>query len=111
MKWRNAYTPLLLVYTAWAFFGTIFVGGADIGVVTDGKVKVTGDADISPDSMDGIFGTMDNDRNGEISIDEMRDFVVNTGGASLDDLSEIQNAVDNVFSSLDENEDKVDHLN
>lgn len=69
--------------------------------------RVTGDLETSPDSQDGLFGDMDGDNNGRISIDEIREFVVGTGGNSLDDNKEIQNAVDNVLSVLDENEDKV----
>ena len=74
---------------------------------TSSPDRVTGDLETTPDSQDGIFGDMDGDNNGRISIDEIREFVVDTGGHALDDNKEIQNAVDNVLFALDENEDKV----
>lgn len=66
-----------------------------------------GDTDISNDSRDGIFGELDGDNNGQISLAEIREYVTDTGGLALDDQHEIQNAVDNVLFALDENEDEI----
>ena len=76
-------------------------------ITTPTSERVTGDLETTPDSQDGLFGDMDGDNNGRISIDEIREFVVDTGGNALDDNKEIQNAVDNVLFALDGNEDKV----
>ena len=71
------------------------------------KFNELGDTDISVNSKQGIFGDLDNDNNGNISIEELRDYIVDTGGIGLDEQAEIQNAVDNVLLAIDNNEDKV----
>ena len=72
-------------------------------ITTPTSERVTGDLETTPDSQDGLFGDMDGDNNGRISIDEIREFVVDTGGNALDDNKEIQNAVHNVLFALDGN--------
>ena len=102
---RRVRLVILLLFVSFA--GSSCQGTAATTPPIQSPDRVTGDLETSPDSQDGLFGDMDGDNNGRISIDEIREFVVGTGGNSLDDNKEIQSAVDNVLSVLDENEDKV----
>jgi hypothetical protein len=66
-----------------------------------------GDSIISEKSSSSFFNLIDDNSNGHISMDELKQFVVHTGGQSLDEQWEIQSAVANVLLSLDDNLDKV----
>ncbi len=103
-RWKEAkwLTVLILLSSL-----TCKPNGAAVTITAPTSERVTGDLETTPDSQDGLFGDLDGDSNGRISIDEIREFVVDTGGNALDDKKEIQNAVDNVLFALDENEDKV----
>lgn len=73
----------------------------------ENAVSVLGDSIISEKSSSSFFKMIDDNSNGHISVDELKQFVVHTGGQSLDEQGEIQSAVANVLLSLDDNLDKV----
>ena len=66
-----------------------------------------GHQDINNHTSNGLFQDLDADKNGDISFEEIREYVADTGGIALDEKDEIQNAVENVLSGLDGNEDNV----
>ena len=66
-----------------------------------------GDSVISEKSRNSFFDKLDNNDNGQLTIEEFQRFIKDTGGNALDDSSEIQSALANVMISLDDNADKI----
>ena len=66
-----------------------------------------GDTSISKNSQDSLMKSIDLNKDNKLSADELASFVTDTGvgSAFLDDKNEIENAVNNVISTVDRNGD------